>query len=84
MGRAPESWGVASPLEDVSGEVAIVGVGESEHTRASGRPTVEIAAAAVEAALADAGLEPEEVDGLLFSGGLPEQFDAAAFHARFR
>ena len=83
MGRAPEAWGVANPLEDVSGEVAIVGVGESEHTRASGRSTTAIAAAAVEAALADAGLGPGDVDGLLFSGGLPEQLDAAAFHSHF-
>ena len=83
MGRAPDAWGVASPLEDVSGEVAVVGVGESEHTRASGRRAVDIAATAVEAALADAGLEPADVDGLLFSGGLPEQLDAAAFHAHF-
>jgi len=83
MSAAPRDWGIASELEDVSGEVAIVGIGESRHSRASGRTTVEIACAAVEAALADAGLEPGEVDGLLFSGGLPEQLDAAAFHAHF-
>jgi acetyl-CoA acetyltransferase len=83
MGAGVADWGTASELEDVSGEVAIVGVGESRHTRASGRGTVEIAAAAVEAALADAGLAPRDVDGLLFSGGLPEQLDAAAFHRHF-
>ncbi len=76
-------WGTASELEDVSGEVAIVGVGEADHSKASGRTTTEIAAQAVERALADAGLGPEDVDGLLYSGGLPEQFDAAAFRARF-
>jgi len=77
------AWGEATPLEDVSGEVAIVGVGESEHSRASGRGTLAIAAEAVARALADAGLEPRDVDGLLYSGGIPEQLDARAFHACF-
>jgi acetyl-CoA acetyltransferase len=80
---ATADWGRASDLEDVSGRVAIVGVGESEHTRASGRDALEIAGDAVERALADAGLAPRDVDGLLYSGGLPEQMDATAFHARF-
>ena len=35
---------------------AICGVGESDHTRASGRNAVEIGAQAVERALADAGI----------------------------
>jgi acetyl-CoA acetyltransferase len=81
--QAPPESGIATPLENVSGEVALVGVGESEHTRASGRDTRAIAAEAVERALADAGLAPGDVDGLLHSGGIPEQFDAAAFHAHF-
>ena len=80
--RKPEQ-AVASDLEDVSGQVALVGVGESEHSRASGRSTLEIAGQAVERALADAGLSPRDVDGLLYSGGIPEQLDARAFHARF-
>lgn len=62
---------IASEIEDVSGQVALVGVGESEHTKASGRSTLEIAGQAVERALADAGLAPRDVDGLLFSGGIP-------------
>ena len=75
-------WGWATEYEDVSGTVAICGVGESEHTKASGRTTTEIVATAVERALADAGLEPTDVDGLMHVP-LPEQFDVAAFHEHF-
>ncbi len=78
-----DDWGTAVPLDDVSGRVAVVGVGESEHTRASGRTPTEIAATAVEAALADAGLTPADVDGIMTGPGVPEQLDAAAFHAHF-
>jgi acetyl-CoA acetyltransferase len=76
-------WGVNVPLPDVAGSVAVVGVGESEHTRASGRTPVEIAATAVERALDDAGLRPEDVDGVMTGPGVPDQLDAAAFHAQF-
>ena len=64
------------------GALAIVGVGESEHTRASGRTTHEIIGDAVERALDDAGLAPSDVDGILH-GTFPDAFDAAAFHTRF-
>jgi acetyl-CoA acetyltransferase len=77
------AWGHASDLADVAGEIAVIGVGESEHSKASGRTTHEIAAQAVERALADAGLEPADVDGIMYSGGMAEQFDEAAFHAHF-
>lgn len=76
-------WGTNVPLDDITGQVAIVGVGESEHSRASGRTPTEIAATAVEAALADAGLTPEDVDGVMLGPGVPDQLDAAAFHAHF-
>jgi acetyl-CoA acetyltransferase len=78
---APD-WGYAEPLEDVGGQVAIVGVGDADHTRASGRSAEEIAAQAVERALEDAGLGPRDVDGLLYSGGVAP-FPAKAFHAHF-
>lgn len=78
-----DEWGAGVPLDDVSGRVAIVGVGESAHTRASGRTPTEIAATAVEVALADAGLEPTDVDGIMTGPGVPDQLDAAAFHAHF-
>jgi acetyl-CoA acetyltransferase len=77
-----ESWGFATEYENVSGAVAICGVGESAHTKASGRTVREIVGEAVERALADAGLEPRDVDGLMH---IPfgDQFDAAAFHDHF-
>jgi acetyl-CoA acetyltransferase len=75
-------WGRARPLPPLGEDVAIVGVGESEHTKASGRNADEIAGQAVERAIADAGLRPEDVDGILFSGGM-NGFDAKAFHAYF-
>ncbi len=78
----PDDWGWATEYEDVSGAVAICGVGESDHSKASGRTTREIVLQAVERAIADAGLEPSEVDGLMYIG-LPEQLDAAAFHEHF-
>ena len=42
----------------------------------------EIGAEAVERAIADAGLEPADIDGLTWSGAFPD-FDAAAFHEHF-
>ncbi|HZR83697.1 MAG TPA: transporter [Candidatus Binatia bacterium] len=76
-------WGHASPLEDVSGEVAIVGVGEADHTKASGRTPKQIAAQAIERALADAGLQAGDVDGIMFTPFDGHQFNAADFRAHF-
>ncbi|NRA34626.1 MAG: hypothetical protein HRU17_14945 [Polyangiaceae bacterium] len=80
---ADADWGTASDFEDLNGQVAIVGVGESEHTKASGRSDLEIAAEAIEKALNDAGLTPADVDGIMFNRGAGSLFDAAAFHAHF-
>ena len=77
------SWGRAGEVDELAGQVAIVGVGESRHTKASGRDSVDIAVEAVEAALDDAGLRPRDVDGLMWSGGLPGQLDEAAFRKHF-
>jgi acetyl-CoA acetyltransferase len=77
------TWGRASDLEDLSGRVAIAGVGESRHTQASGRGALEIAIEAVEAALADAGLDVSDVDGLMCSGHMQGQLDEAAFRQHF-
>jgi acetyl-CoA acetyltransferase len=82
MALRATDWGRAAPLEDIRDEVAIVGVGDADHSKASGRGAREIAAQAVERAIADAGLRPDEIDGLLYSGGVAP-FDAAAFHAHF-
>src|SRR5436190_3082431 len=82
MGEERPDWGHATELEDVSGRAAIAGIGESAYTKASGRTAREIGAEAAERAIADAGLEPSDIDGLTWSGAFPG-FDAAAFHEHF-
>ena len=42
----------------------IVGIGRSDFSRDSGRTTLALAAEAARAALGDAGLEPDAVDGV--------------------
>ncbi len=76
-------WGFATELDDISGAIAIVGVGDADYTPASGRTTQEIAAQATERALADAGLQAADIDGLMYTPFLPEQFDDAAYRAHF-
>ena len=44
---------------------AIVGIGATEFSKESGRSELRLAAEAVSAALADAGLKPSDVDGLV-------------------
>jgi len=83
MGKRATDWGHASELDDVSGEVAITGVGEADHTKASGRTPKQIAAQAIERALADAGLEPGDVDGIMYTPFDGHQFDAADFRVHF-
>jgi acetyl-CoA acetyltransferase len=75
-------WGHATELEPMRDPVAIVGIGETAYTRASGRSAREIGVEAAERAIADAGLEPRDVDGLTWSGAFPD-FDADAFHEHF-
>jgi len=76
-------WGFASELEDIGGEIAIVGIGDSDYSKASGRTTQEIAAQATERALVDAGLAASDVDGLMYIPFSGDQLDAAAFHRHF-
>ncbi len=45
-------------------EAVVVGIGRTEYSRRSGRTTLAMAAEAGRAALADAGLEPGDVDGM--------------------
>ena len=75
-------WGHASDLDDVRGQVAIAGIGETAYTKASGRTAREIGAEAAEKAIADAGLEPADIDGITWSGAFAD-FDEAAFHEHF-
>src|SRR6185295_14358843 len=75
-------WGYASELDDVRGEVAIVGIGETAYTKASGRTARDIGIEAAERAIADAGLEPSDIDGLTWSGAFAD-FDIDTFHDHF-
>jgi acetyl-CoA acetyltransferase len=45
-------------------EAAIVGIGATEFSKESGRSELRLAVEAISAALADAGLEPKDVDGM--------------------
>ena len=47
------------------GKYAIVGVGETEYSRSSGRTTRAMGAMAIQRAMADAGLDSTQVDGML-------------------
>ena len=49
----------------LSNSVAVVGVGETDYSRASGRTELALSLQAIQAALDDAGIEPGEVDGLM-------------------
>ena len=53
------------PLINVYRQAAIVGIGQSEFARKSERTAWELAVQAVLGALADAGLEASEIDGLI-------------------
>lgn len=75
--------GRATPLDDIGGAVAIAGVGEYHHGGEERIGAVEMAGRAVEAAIADAGLAPRDIDGLMLQRGMAGQFSAAAFHERF-
>lgn len=48
----------------LSGTAAIVGIGATEFSKSSGRTEVRLALEAALAALADAGIDPKEVDGI--------------------
>ncbi len=48
-----------------SNSVAVVGIGETDYSRASGRSELALSLQAIRAALDDAGIQPGEVDGLM-------------------
>lgn len=52
---------MTSPLKD---RAAIVGIGQTEYSKNSGRSELQLACEAVRAALDDAGLSPADVDGM--------------------
>lgn len=55
----------ATTAKHLRGKYAIVGVGETEYTRGSGRTTRRLGVEAVKNAMDDAGLKAGEVDGML-------------------
>ena len=56
--------------DGLRGKYCIVGVGETEYSRGSGRTTRAMGAEAIRNAMNDAGLTPADVDGMLsYHGG---------------
>jgi acetyl-CoA acetyltransferase len=51
-------------VSTLSGKAAIVGIGATEFSKESGRSELQLSVEAVRAALADAGLEATDIDGL--------------------
>ncbi|MDP5064001.1 MAG: thiolase family protein [Haliea sp.] len=76
-------WGATLPLDDIAGELAITGIGETAVTGPSGRTPRAMALDAVAAAIADAGLRPADIDGLMVSGHIAEQIGPDDFHTHF-
>jgi acetyl-CoA acetyltransferase len=70
-------------LEPVRGEVAIVGVGEAPSSGPSGRTAEAMAFEAIDAALADAGLTPDAVDGLMITGGMAGQITPDLYRSHY-
>ena len=80
--RTP-GWGQSLPLEDVRDEVAITGIGETAVSGPSGRSAKAMALEAVAAAIADAGLSPADIGGLMVSAGIHQQLRPEDFHEHF-
>lgn len=76
-------WGRGIEFEDISGEVAITGVGESPYSGPSGRDAKAMALEAVANAITDAGLKPEEIDGLMVTNNVADQIGVEDFHRHF-
>lgn len=70
-------------FSDIRGRVAIVGVGEAQPSGPSGRDSLDMAFAAIDKCLSDAGLKPAQVDGIMVADGLAGQVDADAFRSRY-
>src|SRR6202022_4345968 len=60
------------------GSCAIVGIGQTEFSKESGRSELQLACEAVSAALDDAGLAPSDVDGMVtFTMDSSDEIDIA-------
>jgi acetyl-CoA acetyltransferase len=56
---------VNRPGNQLGGKAAIVGIGATEFSKASGRSELSLACESVSAAITDAGLSPSDVDGMV-------------------
>lgn len=56
---------ISRPGNQLGGKAAIVGIGATEFSKDSGRSEMSLACEAVAAAIADAGLSPSDVDGMV-------------------
>ena len=66
-------------MEGLKDKCAIVGVGETKYTRDSGRTELNLAVEAAKMAIADAGLVPEDIDGIVrFTADSTSQAELAA------
>ncbi len=83
MTVSPPDWGFVGELEDISGRMAIVGVGDAIYQRASGRNATEIALDAIERAIGDAGLRPEQIDGIMQSPFMGDALAAETYREHF-
>ena len=54
-----------SDLRGISDKACIVGVGQTDYSKASGRSVQALALQAARAAIADAGLKPPDIDAIL-------------------
>jgi acetyl-CoA acetyltransferase len=52
-------------MRSLSNKTAVVGIGQTEFSKDSGRSELQLAAEAVAAAIADAGLRPSDIDGMV-------------------
>jgi len=62
--------------DGMKGCAAIAGIGQTEFSKDSGRTVLQLGCEAVHAALADAGLRADDVDGLVtFTMDTTEEFE---------
>jgi acetyl-CoA acetyltransferase len=62
----------------LGGKAAIAGIGQTEFSKDSGRSELRLACEAVKAALDDAGLQPDDVDGMVtFTADQNEEIEVA-------
>ena len=70
----PKPAANADHKNSLRGQVAIVGIGLSPVGKVPGRSPLWLAAAAAKQALADAGMQKSEIDGVLASPAMAAQF----------